>query len=227
MWNKIASAALSGALLMAGQTAQADPRGYRTWDNDRDADYQFARVISSEPIMRRIRVTQPRRECYDETRYLDPRDEHASYDRGRYDGRYDDNRYDNRYDGRDDGRVYGHAPAAGGMIAGGLIGGLIGNQIGHGDGRTAATAAGALIGAAIGHDVAASRSGRDRRNYDQGDGRASTVHHCDIRYDESWEDRVEAYRVTYEYNGRRYTTRMPYDPGQRLRVNVSVQPDDR
>ena len=33
-----------------------------------------------------------------------------------------------------------------------------------------------------------------------------------------------AYDVTYEYNGRRYTRRMSYNPGDRLRVRVDVSP---
>ena len=42
----------------------------------------------------------------------------------------------------------------------------------------------------------------------------------------AYEDRVEGYRVTYEYNGRRQTTQLPYDPGDRIRVRVDVRPDD-
>lgn len=32
------------------------------------------------------------------------------------------------------------------------------------------------------------------------------------------------YDVTYEYNGRRYTRRMDYHPGERVRVLVGVEP---
>ena len=56
--------------------------------------------------------------------------------------------------------------------------------------------------------------------------RAYAVERCDVRYQESWEERVEGYRVAYEYNGRRYETRMPYDPGERVRVRVDVFPDE-
>ena len=31
--------------------------------------------------------------------------------------------------------------------------------------------------------------------------------------------------MTYEYNGRRYTRRMDYHPGDRVRVRVTVVPD--
>ena len=32
--------------------------------------------------------------------------------------------------------------------------------------------------------------------------------------------------VAYEYHGRRYETRLPYDPGERVRVRVDVFPDE-
>ena len=35
---------------------------------------------------------------------------------------------------------------------------------------------------------------------------------------------VSAYDVTYEYGGRQYTTRTNYNPGNRLRVRVDVNP---
>lgn len=214
MWKPITVTALSAAMLLGGQAAQADHRDQRYDSESRDStyadrgyaartsDYDYARVLHSEPITRRVRVTEPRRECYEETRYDDRRDDR-------------------------DYRSSGNRPAAGSMILGGIIGAAIGNQFGRGDGRRAATAAGALIGAAVGHD-AAERGSRSYGAYnarDRYDDRPTTVQHCDVRYDESWEERVEAYLVTYEYNGRRYTTRMSYDPGPQLRVNVAVRPD--
>ena len=38
---------------------------------------------------------------------------------------------------------------------------------------------------------------------------------------------LQGYEVHYQYGGRDYTTQLPYDPGQRLRVNVDVQPESR
>jgi uncharacterized protein YcfJ len=32
------------------------------------------------------------------------------------------------------------------------------------------------------------------------------------------------YMVTYEYDGQRFSTRLPYNPGNQLRVNVAVTP---
>ena len=202
-------AAAVGAALVA-QSALADHGRHRGWDRPQGwereqgySDTDYARVIDVEPITRRIRVSEPRRECYQETRYEEPRYESD--------------------------RAGGPAPAAGSMILGGLIGAAVGNQIGHGDGRRAATVAGALIGSALGHDAAARRNYRDGpyeevRSYEPP--RAYSVERCDVRYQESWEERVEGYRVAYEYNGRRYETRLPYDPGERVRVRVDVFPDE-
>ena len=38
---------------------------------------------------------------------------------------------------------------------------------------------------------------------------------------------LQGYEVHYLYDGREYTTRLPYDPGSRVRVNVDVQPQTR
>jgi uncharacterized protein YcfJ len=204
-------AAAVGAALVA-QSAIADHGRHRGWERHggaqrepagRYSDTDYARVVDVEPITRRIRVTEPRRECYEETRY----------DEARY----------------EDVRPRGPTPAAGSMILGGILGAAAGNQIGSGDGRRAATVAGALIGSALGHDAAARRAYRDERRYEARyyePPRAYTVERCDVRYQESWEERIEGYRVAYEYHGRRYETRLPYDPGERVRVRVDVFPDE-
>jgi len=123
--------------------------------------------------------------------------------------------------------VSGYDPrngTAGGTILGGLIGGAVGNQIGKGDGRRAATVAGAIIGAAVGHDVAEQRRAAEGR-YPAA--REETVQRCDTRYESQVEQRRDGYRVTYEYQGRTYQTRLPYDPGERIRIRVAVSPAER
>lgn len=100
---------------------------------------------------------------------------------------------------------------AAGAVIGGIAGGLIGHQIGSGSGNTAATIAGALGGAAVGNEVA-------RRN----SGGARTVERCRTVADRS--ERVVGYDVVYRFQGREFSTRLPYDPGPDLRVNVSVAP---
>lgn len=149
---------------------------------DRDAGYDYAKVIDVQPLTTRVRVTTPARECWDESR-VDDRTPRAS---------------------------------AGGAILGAVIGGVIGHQIGSGRGRDAATAAGAVIGAGVGARQAERRAGNVPREY--------TVQRCDTRYSEHWEERVDAYRVTYVYHGRRQVTELPYNPGDRIRVRVDVRP---
>lgn len=170
---------------------QYDPR----YDNGGDA-YDYAKVVDVQPLTRRVRVTTPQRECWDETR-VEP----------------------------SGGYRNGPLPrtTAGGTLLGAVIGGVIGNQIGHGHGRHAATAAGAIIGAGIGHEQA------ERRNaqygvYNPGPPRQYTVQRCETRYREDIEERIDGYRVTYIYNGRRQVTEMPNRPGDRIRVRVDVSP---
>lgn len=105
-----------------------------------------------------------------------------------------------------------------GTLLGSVIGVAVGNQVGHGRGKDVARAAGALIGGAIGHNVS-----RDRQRQLYGDGR-HVVERCDVSYRDSWEERIDGYEVRYEYAGREYVTRMPYDPGDRIRVRVDVSP---
>ncbi|RJG06621.1 glycine zipper 2TM domain-containing protein [Noviherbaspirillum cavernae] len=107
------------------------------------------------------------------------------------------------------------ARGMGGSIIGGIAGGILGNQVGGGNGRTAATAAGAIAGAIVG----------DRMENNQNQPEVVTeqpVRHC--RTVDNWQSRTNGYAVTYEYHGRTYTSVMPYDPGERVRLRVSVAP---
>lgn len=102
----------------------------------------------------------------------------------------------------------------GGSIVGGVAGGIIGNQVGNGNGRTAATAAGAIIGAIAGDRLENNNAG--------GVVEQQPVRQC--QNVDRWETRPNGYAVTYEYHGHTYTAIMPYDPGERMRVRVSVTP---
>jgi len=127
---------------------------------------------------------------------------------------WDETRYDNG--GYTTG---GHGQqVAGHNILGAVIGAAIGNQIGRGDGRRAATAAGAIVGAGIGHQQGMRRYGATTPP------RPYTVQRCETRYNEEWQERVDGYRVTYLYHGRRQVTELPYRPGERIRVRVDVTP---
>ncbi len=105
-----------------------------------------------------------------------------------------------------------------GPLIGGVAGGLLGAQVGKGNGKVAAAAAGAAIGAIVGDRLSDRRAGD--AYYER------EVRRC--RLVDNWESRIVGYRVTYEYRGHLYTTVLPYDPGARLPVRVSVVPaEDR
>ena len=103
----------------------------------------------------------------------------------------------------------------GGSVVGGVAGGILGNQVGNGNGRTAATAAGAIVGAIVGDRL-------ENNNSAPAVTEQQPVQRCYMV--DSWQTRNTGYSVTYEYHGHTYTALMPYDPGQRMRVRVSVTP---
>lgn len=116
---------------------------------------------------------------------------------------------------RCDGQTYrdGGDPT-GGTVLGAIVGAAIGNQIGKGDGRKAATVAGAVAGGAIG------------RNIDKNNGSAGVRPGCRIVEVEREQRQLVGFDVEYQYKGEKFMSRLSYDPGNRLRVRVSVTPDD-
>ncbi|MEM6513351.1 MAG: glycine zipper 2TM domain-containing protein [Pseudomonadota bacterium] len=169
----------ASSLLFAGTAMADDPR------RSSNAQFDYAQVISAEPIVRLVTVKTPRRECWQDTEIVT---EHRGRERN-----------------------------AGGALVGAIIGGVIGNQFGSGRGNDAATVAGALIGAGVGSD-ANGKGHREVVRYER------PVERCETTIIEQQEERIDGYRVIYRYNGQRYSTRMPFDPGDRLRVRVDVRP---
>ena len=188
MNNNPKLAALASAAMLLGSTATAlADHDYRN-DRNSGARYDYAKVISSRPIIDYVTVKTPVRKCWQETEY------------------YTVNR-----------RNYG---TGAGTLVGALIGGVVGHQIGSGHGNDAATVAGAVIGAAIGNGAAHRRYG-NRAVVEQ---HSRPVERCQTTYHERREQRIDGYRVTYRYNGQKYMTEMPYDPGHKLRIRVDVRP---
>jgi uncharacterized protein YcfJ len=106
--------------------------------------------------------------------------------------------------------------SVGGSIVGGIAGALLGSQVGSGSGRTAAAAAGAIAGAVVGDRV-------DNQNLPNSGGvQEQQVKQC--RTVDHWESRTTGYEVVYDYRGRNYTSYMSQDPGERVRLRVSVEP---
>ncbi|MBC7983201.1 MAG: hypothetical protein H7Y02_05030 [Candidatus Obscuribacterales bacterium] len=154
-------------------------------------DVNYARVVDVDPIIRRVRVSAPERECWDERQEVS-------------------------------------AGPSRTQVRSTLVGGLIGAAVGHRVGGRAdiptpvAIIGGSMIGAAVGNGIGERRA---LRNGDYDRPHYQTVQRCEVNYREEWAERIDGYRVTYLYHGREYTTRMPYDPGDRIRINVDVSPE--
>lgn len=97
-------------------------------------------------------------------------------------------------------------PSGAGALLGAVAGGAAGNAIGHGGGRAAATMLGVIGGAVLGNNIEGGRPGYQN------------VQRCSTQT--YYENRAVGYDVTYEYAGRRYTTRTQNDPGQWIPLNV-------
>ncbi len=155
---------------------------------------------------------------------------------------YDQNNGSYRNDGgndgyRDDGyysrneNAYSRNGSNGGSniatVIGGVIGAALGSQVGGGSARYATAAVGSMVGGIAGRQIYESNN-----RYRQP--RTGMVTVCDPvsvnngyypangRYSSN-DARVAAYDVTYEYAGRRYTTRTNYHPGNTIRVRVDVR----
>ncbi|HEY8540660.1 MAG TPA: glycine zipper 2TM domain-containing protein [Steroidobacteraceae bacterium] len=181
-----ASIVAMGLTVAVSALAAPPPWSHSRHNRGQYEAYEYARVVHVEPIVRRVRIETPRRECWDETRYVASRPHISDPEVG--------------------GRV----------LLGGIIGGVIGHQFGSGSGRDAATIAGAVIGSHVGYDAA--------RRHAASTAEEHIVTRCATRYEHEYEERIDGYLVTYEYNGREHTTRLPYDPGSTMRVRVAVSP---
>ena len=98
-----------------------------------------------------------------------------------------------------------------------IIGGAIGNAVGHNKSNQRVGAVlGAMLGRSIGRDMINKRRRSDYAGYE-------TIQRCDTVYQRHEEERLIGYQVTYLYNGEEYFTRTDSDPGDQIRIQVSVQ----
>ena len=154
-----------------------------------------ARVVAVHPVNERIPVQ--REECWNER--------HRAYE----------NRTVTRTDTG--------APIGAGTVLGAIVGGVAGHQVGSGRGNDAATVGGAIVGGLIGNSI-------DRQNGAPPSQVTQTervpverdVQRC--RTVEEVRDAIVGYDVRYEYRGRQFSTRMPYDPGRMVPVRVDLAP---
>ena len=106
-----------------------------------------------------------------------------------------------------------------GAVIGGIAGGLLGNTVGRGNGRIAAAAVGAGVGAIAGDRIGNSQSNNNVST------RSVPVQNC-YQVD-NWQTVNSGYLVTYEYNGRTYSTVTNNQPGSTIDVNVAVSSGSR
>lgn len=197
--NKILVAFLAATLTLASASALARDRYENSYDPQYDSQYEAGNPDAVYDYAKVVDV-QP---LATRVRVSTPQQEC-----------WNETRYDER---GSSGPVSNNV--VGGTLLGAVIGAAIGNQIGSGDGRRAATAGGAIVGAAIGHNQAVRRTG-----YEAPPPREYSVQRCETRYHDEWQERIDGYRVTYVYHGRRQVTELPYRPGDRIRVRVDVSP---
>lgn len=98
-----------------------------------------------------------------------------------------------------------------------IVGGAIGNAVGHSNTNKKV---GVVVGAVLGHSV-----GRGMlRQQEPTIREIQTVERCETVYQSHEEERIMGYQVTYRYNDQDYSIRTDTDPGDSIKLRVSVQP---
>lgn len=171
-----------------------------------------AQVLSAQPIYESNSV--PRQECSNETVTTDRRVVSQGYVEAGY-----------RQPAPSAERNVGA-----GTVLGAIIGGVVGHQFGRSSGgRDVGTGVGIVAGGLIGNQIENSPSANAGPAYINGPARVDyipetrNVQRCATVYDNR--DEVTGYNVAYRYQGRDYTTRMAFDPGATMRVQVNLTPD--
>ena len=162
--------------------------------NLENAHYGWADVLRVDPVYNKPAPTEPQQECWEEQVPVEP----AASD-------------------SDDG----NRTVAG--VFGAIVGGLLGNRFGKGSGRTAATAAGAVAGGVVGSQLA-DNSERDREPQYTTRRRCRPLGEAPAPAAAPAQPEIIGYEVEYRYRGDVYASRLANDPGDRLRVRVSVTP---
>jgi len=104
-----------------------------------------------------------------------------------------------------------------GAIVGGIAGGVLGHQIGSGRGNDVATVAGAIAGTVVGNSLDPNKGTTTVTPATRDVQRCRTV--------PGYADVIQGFDVRYQYGGREFVTRLPYDPGERIRLHVNVAID--
>ncbi len=197
------------ALLLSNGAVASDFRTGNGHNTQNGLNYDYATVIDAQPIFKTIRVQTPKKECWQEEVAYN------NYDRG-HDSRYD--RGDYRHDGQ-------RRNSGVSTVVGGVIGGAIGNAVGHSKkNKKVGTIVGVILGSTLGNAYGS------RKQYKQDHhGAANSVSYgveerCETVQVTQIEEKIVGYNVRYRYNNATYSTRMHTDPGDTIRVQVSVLP---
>tara|TARA_R110002072_G_scaffold31735_5_gene97582 strand:- start:68496 stop:69041 length:546 start_codon:yes stop_codon:yes gene_type:complete len=169
--RSIKSTTLAAGLILASTTALASG----------SISYEYGDVVEATPIVKNIRISTPREECWDETVT------HSSQNNNGVS-----------------------------TVLGAVIGGALGNAVGHNKtNKKVGAAVGAVLGGTIGSAVGHERSSK---RY------TSTEEVCRVINDYREEERIVGYHVRYEFNDVIYTTRTDEDPGDKIKLRLSVSP---
>ena len=171
-----------------------------------------AQVLSAQPIYERS--SAPRQECTNETVTTDRRVPSQGYVDAGY----------------RQPAPSGERSVGAGTVIGAIIGGVVGHQFGRSSGgRDVGTGVGIVAGGLIGNQIENSPPANAGPTYNSSPSRVDyvpetrNVQRCTTVYDSR--DEVTGYNVAYRYQGRDYTTRMAFDPGTTMRVQVNLAPD--
>ncbi len=166
-------------------------RDKAAYDN---ATFDYARVLTVDPVIERYEVNEPVEQCWNERV--------RSYS------------HNDRY------RNKSRTPE----VLGAIIGGVIGNQVGKNGGgrsRDIATVAGAVLGGSIGRDIKHKKR-RHHDRYETA--RYETVQRCEVKDSYVTKEHVIGYDVAYKYRGDVYHTQLDQRPGDKIKVKVTVNP---
>lgn len=159
-----------------------------------NVSYEYAPVLQTDPIVKRFRVSTPREECWEED---------VAY---RQSSPYGRNGYD--HDSR--------------PLVGAVLGGAVGNALGHSKrNKQVGVVVGALLGASLAKSASRPHSEPQYREVRE---TFRTEQRCRVYNDFHEEERIVGYWVRYRFNDQTYTSRMNRDPGDRIRVRLSVSP---
>jgi len=157
----------------------------------------FARVTHVEPIVRYIEVNRPYEECWEEG--------------------YEDDHYDYESQREHKGR---RSPLLQKSQNSGIAPQTKVTQPQKEKGN--------IISSTIGQKISQRQTKEQRHSQNQSHSRGhGGRQECRVVHRSHREKRIDGYLVHYRYKGENFETRLPYDPGDRMEVRVSVTPTRR